>query len=411
MLRTIYIILLGIIFFMLTNIFFMSAEMIVLGAAFFFFIVLGMYLFDLMDFEVHGYNLNNYLTVIFINIICFFIWFLFSWEFWLSIFFMIFTSSLLLLRLVINMLSYNMQIVTIYGDGELKDNLEHSLERLEGYKYLEYDKNIDDLEEYVENKKIKLLLLGKLKLEEKEIESILKIKLRGTEVKGYLDYMLDIEKKIEVSYVSEEWLLNAYGFQILRSKVQNKIKRIFDILMSIIIGILTFPIMVIAVIIVRIESPGPIIYSQARVGEKEKEFMVHKFRSMREDAEKDGAKWAQKNDPRVTKFGKFMRKTRIDELPQLLNVIKGQMSFIGPRPERMVFIKELEKQIPYYGLRHMVKPGLTGWAQVMYPYGATVEDAKYKLEYDLYYIKGYSLLLDIVILFKTLKTVIFGKGR
>ncbi|MGL4307993.1 MAG: sugar transferase, partial [Cetobacterium sp.] len=142
-----------------------------------------------------------------------------------------------------------------------------------------------------------------------------------------------------------------------------------------------------------------------------KEFMVHKFRSMRADAEKNGAQWAQVNDPRVTKFGNFMRKTRIDELPQLLNVIKGEMSFIGPRPERKVFIEELEKQIPYYGLRHMVKPGLTGWAQVMYPYGATVEDAKNKLEYDLYYIKAHSLYLDIIILFKTLKTVVFGRGR
>ncbi|MGL5354929.1 MAG: sugar transferase, partial [Cetobacterium sp.] len=150
---------------------------------------------------------------------------------------------------------------------------------------------------------------------------------------------------------------------------------------------------------------------QPRVGENEKEFLVYKFRSMSVDAEKDGAKWAQKNDPRVTKFGNFMRKTRIDELPQLFNVIKGDMSFIGPRPERMVFIKELEKTIPYYGLRHMIKPGLTGWAQVMYPYGATVEDAKHKLEYDLYYIKCYNLFLDLVILFKTLKTVLFGKGR
>ena len=228
---------------------------------------------------------------------------------------------------------------------------------------------------------------------------------------SYLDYMLEIEKKVEVSYINEEWLLNAYGFEILRSKFQNKVKRVFDIGMSIVIGTLTFPVMIIASVIVKLESPGSIIYSQERVGENEKEFMVYKFRSMRQDAEKDGAKWAQKNDPRVTKFGNFMRKTRIDELPQLLNVIRGDMSFIGPRPERMVFIKELEKQIPYYGLRHMVKPGLTGWAQVMYPYGATVEDAKNKLEYDLYYIKCYSLYLDIVILFKTLKTVVFGKGR
>ncbi len=181
--------------------------------------------------------------------------------------------------------------------------------------------------------------------------------------------------------------------------------------MAVVIGILTSPIMVIAAIIVRLESPGPIIYSQARVGEHNKEFNVHKFRSMRNDAEKDGAKWAMKNDPRVTKFGNFMRKTRIDELPQLLNVLKGEMSFIGPRPERMVFIKDLEKVIPYYNLRHLVKPGLTGWAQVMYPYGASVEDAKRKLEYDLYYIKHHSISLDIAIMFMTLKTVVFGKGR
>lgn len=169
--------------------------------------------------------------------------------------------------------------------------------------------------------------------------------------------------------------------------------------------------MVIAAIIVRVESPGPIIYSQARVGENNIEFNVYKFRSMRNDAEKDGAKWATLNDPRVTKFGNFMRKTRIDELPQLWNVIKGDMSFIGPRPERMVFIKELEKIIPYYNLRHLVKPGLTGWAQVMYPYGASIDDAKHKLEYDLYYVKNQNIHLDMVIMFRTLKTVLFGKGR
>ncbi|MEG0070115.1 sugar transferase [Cetobacterium sp.] len=411
MLRVFYIGILGIIFSVLTNIFTLTSEMSFIGYLVFFFIILSLYLFDLMNFDAPSYSLKNYLTVLGINFIFFLVWFLVSWELWLIVFFMIFVSSVIFLRLVINLSVYNVKPVTIYGIGELKLNLEKSLEKLEGYKYISFSGNIDDLEQFVKNNKIKLLLLGKLKLEDKEIEKILKIKLRDTNVMGYLDYMLDIEKKIEVSYISKEWLLNAYGFEILRSKIQNKIKRVFDIGMSIIIGTLTFPVMIIAAIIVKLESPGAIIYSQARVGENEKEFMVYKFRSMRQDAEKDGAKWAQKNDPRVTKFGNFMRKTRIDELPQLLNVIRGDMSFIGPRPERMVFIKELEKQIPYYGLRHMVKPGLTGWAQVMYPYGATVEDAKCKLEYDLYYIKCYSLYLDIIILFKTLKTVVFGKGR
>lgn len=411
MLRLFYIGVLGAVFSILVNLFGLSFETSLMGVGVFSFIMLGLYLFDLMNFDVPRYSIKNYLMVLGINIIFFSIWFIMSWDFWLIVFFLLFSAISIFLRTVINMFVYRIKPVTIYGSGDLKINLEKSLEKLDGYKYIDFNEDIDRLEEFVKINNIKLLLLGKMKLEEKEIERILKIKLRNTYVMGYLDYMLEIERKVEVSYINEEWLLNAYGFEILRSRFQNKVKRVFDIGMSIVIGTLTFPIMIVAAIIVKLESPGPIIYSQERVGENEKEFMVYKFRSMRQDAEKDGAKWAQKNDPRVTKFGNFMRKTRIDELPQLFNVIRGDMSFIGPRPERMVFIKELEKQIPYYGLRHMVKPGLTGWAQVMYPYGATVEDAKNKLEYDLYYIKCYSLYLDIVILFKTLKTVVFGKGR
>ncbi len=411
MLKMFYIGSLGIIFWILSSFFSLTIETSLIGIGIYGFVMLGMYLFDLMNFDVPKYSIKNYLTVIAINLLMFFIWFLTSWDFWLIVFSILFTAVAILLRTVINIAIYRIKPVTIYGNGELKTNLEESLKKLDGYKYIDYSNDISELKSFVEKNNIKLLLLGKIKLEEKEIETILKIKLRNTQVMSYLDYMLEIENKIEVSYINEEWLLNAYGFEILTSKIQNKIKRVFDIGMSIVIGFLTFPIMILAAIIVKLESPGSVIYSQARVGENEKEFLVYKFRSMRQDAEKDGAKWAQKNDPRVTKFGNFMRKTRIDELPQLLNVIRGDMSFIGPRPERMVFIKELEKQIPYYGLRHMVKPGLTGWAQVMYPYGATVEDAKNKLEYDLYYIKCYSLYLDIVILFKTLKTVVFGKGR
>lgn len=411
MLRLFYIGVLGAVFSILVNLFGLSFETSLMGVGVFSFIMLGLYLFDLMNFDVPRYSIKNYLMVLGINIVFFSIWFIMSWDFWLIVFFLLFSAISIFLRTVINMFVYRIKPVTIYGSGDLKINLEKSLEKLDGYKYIDFNEDIDRLEKFVKINNIKLLLLGKMKLEEKEIERILKIKLRNTYVMGYLDYMLEIERKVEVSYINEEWLLNAYGFEILRSRFQNKVKRVFDIGMSIVIGTLTFPIMIVAAIIVKLESPGPIIYSQERVGENEKEFMVYKFRSMRQDAEKDGAKWAQKNDPRVTKFGNFMRKTRIDELPQLFNVIRGDMSFIGPRPERMVFIKELEKQIPYYGLRHMVKPGLTGWAQVMYPYGATVEDAKNKLEYDLYYIKCYSLYLDIVILFKTLKTVVFGKGR
>ena len=165
-----------------------------------------------------------------------------------------------------------------------------------------------------------------------------------------------------------------------------------------------------AALLIRLESPGPVIYRQDRVGLYEKEFTVYKFRSMRTDAEKNGAVWAAANDARVTRVGKFIRKVRIDELPQIWNIIKGDMSFIGPRPERMTFVKQLKEHIPYYSLRHTVKPGLTGWAQVCYPYGANEEDARHKLEYDLFYVKNISILLDIHIIFKTVGVVLFPKG-
>lgn len=292
MLRAFYIGILGILFLILTNFLGLTLETSIIGIGVFSFIILGLYLFDLMNFDVPKYSIRNYLTVIGLNFIFFFIWFFISWDFWLIIFFVLFATITIFLRTLINMSVYRIKPVTIYGSGELKFNLEKSLEKLEGYSYIDFNDNIDQLESFVKTNNIRLLLLGKIKLEEKEIEKILKIKLRNTHVMGYLDYMLEIEKKVEVSYINEEWLLNAYGFEILRSKFQNKVKRVFDIGMSIIIGALTFPIMIIAAIIVKIESPGPIIYSQDRVGENEKEFPVYKFRSMRQDAEKDGAKWA-----------------------------------------------------------------------------------------------------------------------
>jgi len=154
-----------------------------------------------------------------------------------------------------------------------------------------------------------------------------------------------------------------------------------------------------------------VIFKQERTGLDGRVFRIYKFRSMRADAEQSGPQWATDGDPRVTRVGRFIRAARLDELPQLVNVLRGQMSFIGPRPERPVFNDMLERQIPYYDLRHLVRPGITGWAQVMYPYGASIEDAREKLQYDLYYIKNYSLMLDIAILLKTLRVVVLGKGR
>lgn len=411
-LNTIYIILLGILFYLCKYIFISQDNLFSLYSIIGFFIMmLGAYVTDNMKFQRYKYKIRSYISVIIIDIICFMIWFFYSWDLSLVVFMLIFVSFQVLLTVLISIAVFKLRYVTIYGNGEMKNRVLDSIQHFQEYQYIDFTGAKEEFPKFVQENNISLIILCREKLASSEIREILAMKLKGVEVKSYFDYMIENEGKIEVEFITEEWLLQAYGFKILRSQIQNNIKRVFDIIMALIIGVMTLPVMAVAAIIVRLESPGPIIYSQDRVGENGKEFKVHKFRSMRNDAEKDGAKWAQVNDPRVTKFGNFMRKTRIDELPQLINVLKGEMSFIGPRPERMVFIKELEKEIPYYNLRHMVKPGLTGWAQVMYPYGASVEDARRKLEYDLYYIKHHSLYLDLMIMFMTFKTVVFGKGR
>lgn len=410
-LKLIYTVLLGIIFLLCRYFFIFEIGIPIYSLGVFTFIIVGLYITDNMEFKRYYYSNKRFVIILILNFVAFFIWFIDIWDFSIIPFILIFTASQILISTIISIITFEIKKVTTYGNGEMKKRIVESLSKFSEYEYIDECKRGGSLSDFINTNGISILILTKLKLTKEEIKEVLDLKLSGIEVKSYSDYMLENEEKIDVEFIDEEWLLQAYGFKILHSQVQNRVKKVFDLGMAVAIGLVTLPIMAVAAVIVRLESPGPIIYSQDRVGENGKEFKVHKFRSMRNDAEKDGAKWAQQNDPRVTKFGNIMRKTRIDELSQLLNVIKGEMSFIGPRPERMVFIKELEKQIPYYNLRHMVKPGLTGWAQVMYPYGASVEDARRKLEYDLYYIKHHSLYLDIVIMLLTLKTVIFGKGR
>jgi len=188
-------------------------------------------------------------------------------------------------------------------------------------------------------------------------------------------------------------------------------KRVFDIVVAAFLLVLTLPIMLIAALLVLFEDGGPVVYRQQRVGARGATFTLLKFRSMHKDAEAGGkASWASVNDSRITLVGKFLRRTRIDELPQLVNVLRGEMSFVGPRPERPEFVAMLTEQIPFYAVRHSVKPGLTGWAQVRYSYGATVEQSVKKLEYDLYYVKNHTLVLDLVILLETVRVVLLGEG-
>jgi sugar transferase (PEP-CTERM system associated) len=214
--------------------------------------------------------------------------------------------------------------------------------------------------------------------------------------------------KISTEMLRPSWLIFANGSRRLR--LYRQARRLADVILATIGLVLSLPLMAVTALAIKLDSRGPVLYRQERVGLHNEVFNIIKFRSMRTDAEKFGAVWASEDDPRVTRVGRLIRKLRIDELPQFINVIRGDMSFIGPRPERPVFVEQLEKEIRYFSQRHLVKPGLTGWAQIRYPYGASVEDAIEKLQYDLYYIKNQSPVLDAIIIFETIRIVLFGRG-
>jgi lipopolysaccharide/colanic/teichoic acid biosynthesis glycosyltransferase len=235
-------------------------------------------------------------------------------------------------------------------------------------------------------------------------------KLKGLNIVDIRGLYERLAARVPVDLIRDDGLLLEDGFNLNVNAAMRRLKRASDICFSLALSAAALPVLLAAALAVRCESPGPVLYRQRRVGLYGREFTVYKIRSMRLDAEKNGAVWAGKNDPRITRSGRFIRKTRIDELPQLVNVLKGEMSLVGPRPERMEFVRELSALIPYYDVRHSVKPGITGWAQVCYPYGASVEDARLKLEYDLFYIKNMSPLLEAKIILKTIGVVLFPKG-
>ena len=248
-------------------------------------------------------------------------------------------------------------------------------------------------------------------LSQQMVRDLMDMRLRGVYVYSIADFCEQFWQKIPPAYVQDDWFAFTSGFNILHNRIKAKLKQLIDIVVAAVMIIVSLPITLPTAIAIKFSSPGPIFYSQVRTGLNGKKFRVYKFRSMCQNAESKGIQWAKEKDPRITKIGSFIRLTRIDELPQLWNVFKGEMSLVGPRPERPEFDLQLREQIPYYDVRYLVKPGITGWAQVCYPYGASVEDAYQKVAYDLYYIKNYSLLMDLAIAFKTLRVVVLGKGR
>jgi sugar transferase (PEP-CTERM system associated) len=242
------------------------------------------------------------------------------------------------------------------------------------------------------------------------LRALLECRLHGIQVTDLARFFERVHGQIPIEALKASWLIYGNGFR--QDWLRTVIKRLFDIVASLLLLIAALPVMILAMILLAIESGGaPIIYRQERVGLQGRTFNLLKFRTMRPDAESDGkAIWAQVGDPRITKYGAFLRRTRADELPQLFNVLKGEMSLVGPRPERPVFVSMLTEKIPFYAVRHSVKPGITGWAQVRYSYSADVEQAIKKLEYDLYYVKNHTLFLDLSILISTVRVVLQGEG-
>jgi sugar transferase (PEP-CTERM system associated) len=269
---------------------------------------------------------------------------------------------------------------------------------------------IHNFNRYVENLGVSEVVLA---LEERRnalpLKDLVRIKTAGVHVNEFSSFLERETGRVDLDTVNPSWLIFSDGFSSGRM-FSSAAKRVFDVTASALLLLLTAPVIVLFALIVKLDSKGPAFFRQTRVGLYGQHFDLIKLRSMRTDAEANGAQFAQADDPRVTRIGKFIRKVRIDELPQAWAVLKGNMSFVGPRPERPEFVADLEEQLPYYAERHMVKPGITGWAQINYPYGASIEDSRHKLEYDLYYAKNYTPFLDLLIILQTIRVVLWHEG-
>jgi sugar transferase (PEP-CTERM system associated) len=320
--------------------------------------------------------------------------------------------------------------VLVYGAGSDASYIDKKLRRksdrrgfdIVGYALLgnqdaQVDKNkivkIDSpLLEYVNKNSISEIVVATSDIQTRvKIDELVDCKLNGINVLDILTFFEREAGQIRIDILDPAWLVTSDGFS--QSRLRNMIKRLFDLVVSFILLVVSLPVQLLVVIAIWLEDGigAPIIYRQKRTGEHGSNFSVYKFRSMNSNAEKAGkAVWASEGDSRVTAVGSFLRKYRLDELPQAINVIKGDMSFVGPRPERPEFIIELAEHIPYYKERHIVKPGLTGWAQLNFSYGSSMEDAYHKHLYDMYYVKNHSLFLDCLIILQTVEVVLFGKG-
>ena len=394
-------------------------------------LALSYYLTDCLNFNKNHYKSRDFIISSALNFILFLIFYFFLKMEKIIIAFVVYDIlQNLLFAFLLKIFKQNKKVL-ILGDEEPKEKIEKILKDEEKYKYIGFiaENNLNSLgtienaKEIIEKYGVEEIIYTSRKQAKKYSEQIVELKLSGTEVTDYLSFLEQIEGKIDTEKIDDLWVVTSDGFKVLNNSLQKRIKRLFDIVMAILIFIPAFSFMIITYILVKLDvgikyiilNPmkilkNPAFFKQKRIGFRGKEFEIIKFRSMKIHDPSKFSKYASEHDNRITKFGKFMRKMRLDELPQLINVLRGDMSFIGPRPEWNELGRDYEKKIKNYKLRYGVVPGLTGWAQVMYPYGASVDDAERKLEYDLYYIKHQDFVMDLIVFFKTIKIVLFGKG-
>ena len=384
------------------------------------------FIFGQLDFYAERFRLKD----VFINLGIDIIFSVMLYAFWkrINVFFvfaLLFFFQVIFRRIMCS-LYMKKRNVLIFGSNHIKNNIQEDIINTLDYNYIGYISNnksrvtkylignYDEMEKIISEKSIDILVIVKDMNSpdfKKYLKRLFDLKINGLKIINYEEFNEDIQKKIDIDKINEEWLLESNGFDILNNEMQRNIKRGMDLILALLLIIIFSPVALITAMIIKFESKGPVIFKQVRIGENMQPFKVYKFRSMKMHDPDKYSKYTLDNDIRVTNFGKFMRKTRIDELPQLWNILKGTMSFVGPRPEWDILAKEYEKQINYYNLRHLIKPGITGWAQVMFPYGENLEDAKKKLEYDLYYLKHQDLILDVLVVMKTAKAVLFAKGK
>ena len=384
------------------------------------------FVFGQLDFYAERFRLKD----VFINLGIDSVFSVMLYAFWkrFDVFYMfglIFVFQVIFRKIVCS-IYMKKQNVLIFGSNHIDNNIQEDIINTLDYNYIGYISNnktratkyligkYDEMESIIVKNNVDILVIVKdIKSPDfkKYSKRIFDLKINGLKIMNYEEFNEDIQKKIDISQINEEWILQSNGFDILNNEMQRNIKRGMDLILALILMVVLSPLALITAIIIKCESEGPVIFKQTRIGENMKPFKVYKFRSMKLHDPKKHSKYTLDCDTRVTKFGKFMRKTRIDELPQLWNILKGTMSFIGPRPEWDILAKDYAEQISHYNLRHLIKPGITGWAQVMFPYGESLDDAKRKLEYDLYYLKHQDLILDVLIIAKTAKAVLFGKGK